>query len=92
MIDKIKSFYSYSRTIFVARWYTLIGSVVAVHDSLGPHLVGQNFTPITTRVMDLAHVPPDARSVTLGVAAACTGELFVAMRKVTTQPLADKVP
>jgi hypothetical protein len=92
MIDKIKSFYSYSRTIFIARWYTFIGGGVALHDAIGPHLVGQDFTPITTRVMDAAHIPPDARSVTIAVGAACTGELFVAMRKITTQPLADKVP
>jgi len=69
--------------------YTLTGTLVAAYDGLGPVLQGQDFTPITSKIMDKLHIPTDFRSLVLGVFVAATGELFVYMRKISPTPISD---
>lgn len=86
---RLKALFAHSRTVLAARLYTLAGTVVGAYDGFGAFLGGQDFTPITTRLLDAVHVPPDMRPLALAAFIGGTGELFVYLRKITTQSLAD---
>lgn len=82
MLDRIKSWFAYSRTILAARIYALVGGLVTFHDMALPYVTGADLTPIT------AKVPPVAW---LGLMIG-TGILFEWLRRITTEPLSAKGP
>lgn len=89
MIDRIKRFFSYSRTILAARIYSLLGALVALQGFLIPVLMQQDWTPVYTYVF--RHVPTALQPLLIGVAIGLTGELFVYLRKKTDESLHEKV-
>lgn len=86
---RAKALFAHSRTILAARVYSAAGVVVVAHDALGSILVGQDFTPISTRIMDVLHVAQDMRGLAWGLLVSATGALFEWLRHLTTQSLAD---
>jgi hypothetical protein len=81
MLTRIKAFFSHSRTIFVARLYTLAGVLVAAM----PWVMGQDWTPVFNFVF--AHVPDAIRpmiiSAAVGVFLSVSGELFAWLRSIS---------
>jgi hypothetical protein len=79
-----------SRTILVGRLYWLGGLLLTLHDTLGS--LALDWTPLVARA--LAGVPDDIRPLVMSLAVAgfvsVTGFLFNHLRKVTSEPLADK--
>lgn len=80
MLDRIKSWFAHSRTIFAARMVTLAGGLTAFHDAAMPYVTGADFTPIS------AKLPAWALPLILVGA----GMLFDWLRHITTESLADK--
>lgn len=74
---QIKAFFSHSRTILIARLYTVASFIVVAHDYALPFILGQDWTPVTS------HFPAWALPL-LGV---ITNILFEWLRHLTTQPL-----
>ncbi len=87
---KVRALFAHSKTILAARIYSAAGVVVVVHDGVGAVLAGQDFTPISTRVMDVLHVAQDFRALVWGLFISATGVIFEWLRRVTTKSLDDK--
>ena len=88
-MDKIKAFFAYSRTIFAARLYTLLGAFVALQGAILPWAAGQDWTPVYEYIF--YWIPPAMRPLVIGFIVTATGELFVYMRKITDKSLEEKV-
>lgn len=78
---KILSFFARSRTVLMARIYTIGGALVAVVDYAMPWVTGQDWTPIFARLFH--KIPDDLRPLVISAAIVATGELFVYMRKIS---------
>lgn len=85
---RIKAFFAHSRTILAARLVQLAGGVIALYDGLLPLFGGQDWTPITARL--LAAIPADLRPLVIGLGLAALGALFEWLRRVTRLPLDQK--
>jgi hypothetical protein len=86
-----------SETVLVGRLVWLGGAVVTLYDGFLAYFSSLNVEPLTTRVMDLLHIPPDLRGLTLSAAVTGIGLAMVRLRKTTTKPLElvaapDKLP
>lgn len=89
MWNKLKAFFSYSRTILAARLYTFLGALVAAQGVILPWIMGQDWTPVFTYLFH--NIPDELRPILVGAAIAGTGELFVWLRKTTTMSLDQNV-
>lgn len=76
-----------SETVLVGRLVWLGGSVVTIYDGIATYFSNMSWEPLTTRVMDLLHVPQDLRGLTLSATLTGLGLAIVHLRKRTTQPL-----
>lgn len=76
-----------SETVLVGRLVWLGGALVTLYDAFIAYFSGLNVEPLTTRVMDLLHVPPDLRGLALSAAVTGIGLAMVRLRKTTTKPL-----
>ena len=79
-MNKIKAFFRHSRTIVLARLYSLMGLVVTAHDFILPYVIGQDWSPLTEKV------PPHLWPFII----IFTGLLFEWMRTLTKESLKDK--
>lgn len=85
--QRVKAFFLYSRTVFLARLYTFAGGAAVTFAYIVPFLQGQDFTPVFVRLF--SWIPDDLRPLVISAAIAGTGELFVYLRKITDQSLAE---
>jgi len=76
-----------SETVLVGRLVWLGGLIVTIYDGITTYFIGLNWEPLTSRVMDFFHIPPDLRSFTLSAAVTGIGLAIVRLRKTTTKPL-----
>lgn len=84
---RIKALFAHSRTVFAARATQAAGAIVVAHDGIAMAFVGQDFTPISTRLMDALHVAQDLRTLVWGAIVMGIGGLFKWLRSITTQSL-----
>jgi hypothetical protein len=68
------------RTLILARFYTFIGAVVALHDIAMPYIAGVDWTPVTSRF----------HTWVVPVFVASTGILFEVLRRFTTTAVGEK--
>jgi len=65
-----------------------VGSaIVTLYDGFLAYFSSLNVEPLTTRVMDFLHIPPDLRGLTLSAAVTGLGLAMVRLRKTVTKPL-----
>lgn len=76
-----------SETVLVGRLVWLCGLIVTAYDGFLAYFSSINFEPVTTRVMDFLHIPPDMRSFTLSAVVTALGLMIVRLREMTTRPL-----
>lgn len=76
-----------SETVLVGRLVWLGGIITAGYDMFVQYFSGLNWEPLTTRVMDFLHIPPDMRGLTLSAFVTGLGFAIVSLRKKTTKPL-----
>jgi hypothetical protein len=76
-----------SETVLVGRLVWLGGALVTLYDGFIAYFSGLNIEPLTTRIMDMAHVPPDLRGLALSALVTGIGLAMVRLRKTTTKPL-----
>lgn len=76
-----------SETILVGRLLWVGGLFVTAYDALALFASSLDLTPVTTRLFDFLHVPPDMRGLTATAALALIGQVVVWLRKRTTKPV-----
>lgn len=76
-----------SETILVGRLLWVGGFFVTAYDALALFASSLDLTPVTTRLFDFLHVPPDMRGLTATAALALIGQVVVWLRKRTTKPI-----
>jgi hypothetical protein len=76
-----------SETILVGRLIWAGGLLVTLHDSIAIFLSSLDLTPITTRLFDFLHTPPDMRGLAATMFITAVGYLISWLRKRTTKPL-----
>lgn len=76
-----------SEQVLAGRLVWLGGLIVTAYDAVGAYWSNLDFTPITTRVLDFLHVPPDLRGLTLSAFVTALGLMIVNLRKKVTKPL-----
>lgn len=76
-----------SETILVGRLLWIGGLLVTFYDGIAIFLSSLDLTPLTTRLFDFLHVPPDMRSVAATAFITALGYLINWLRKRTTKPL-----
>jgi len=76
-----------SETVLVGRLVWFGGLVVTAYDGFLAYFSSLNFAPLTTRIMDFLHIPPDMRGFTLSAFVTALGLAIVRLRKTTTKPL-----
>lgn len=75
-----------SRTLLIARLYTIGGIVVAIHDALAS--AGLDWTPLTTQITNaIGFIPENLRALALGLFLMLTGIAFEKLRQWTTGPI-----
>jgi hypothetical protein len=79
--------YKKSETVLVGRLVWFGGLIVTGYDGFLAYFSSLNFEPLTTRVMDFLHIPPDMRGFTLSAFVTAIGLAIVRLRKTTTKPL-----
>jgi hypothetical protein len=92
-LDKIEAFeiaaYKKSETVLFGRLVWLGGIIVSVYDGVAEFAKQLDLTPLTTRIFDALHIPPDLRGLTASAAVMALGFAIVRLRKDTTKPLAE---
>lgn len=76
-----------SETILVGRLLWVGGLLVTLYDFAAVFVSSLDLTPVTTRLFDFLHVPPDMRSVAVTAFITALGYLINWLRKRTTKPL-----
>lgn len=76
-----------SETILIGRLFWIGGLFVTFYDGIAVFFASLDMTPITTRILDWIHIPPDMRGLTVTAALAAIGRLITWLRATTTQPL-----
>ena len=76
-----------SETILVGRLLWVGGLFVTAYDALALFASRLDLTPVTTRLFDFLHVPPDMRGLTATAALALIGQVVIWLRKRTTKPV-----
>jgi hypothetical protein len=76
-----------SETVLVGRLVWLGGLIVGAYDGFVAYFSSMNVEPLTTRIMDFAHIPQDLRGLTLSAAVTGLGLAIVRLRKKTTKPI-----
>jgi hypothetical protein len=91
-LDKIEAaeiaLYKKSETMLVGRLVWVGGLLVSAYDALAEFAKQLDLTPLTTRIFDALHIPPDLRGLTASAAVMGLGFMIVKLRKDTTKPLA----
>jgi hypothetical protein len=82
-----RNLFKKSETVLVGRLVWLGGAIVAVYDGFIAYFSTLDVEPLTTRMMDYLHIPPDLRGFTLSVLVTGLGFAIVRLRKTTTKPL-----
>lgn len=77
-----------SETVLVGRLVWVGGLIVSGYDALAQFAKQLDLTPLTTRIFDVLHIPPDLRGLTASAAVMWLGFMIVKLRKDTTKPLA----
>lgn len=75
-----------SRTLLIARLYTLGGIIIAIHDGLAQS--GVNVTPILEQITSF--LPEKYRPLGLALWVVLTGVVFEWLRHATSKPLSEK--
>lgn len=92
LLDKIEAFeiaaYKKSETVLMGRLVWIGGLIVSAYDALAEFVKQLDLTPLTTRIFDVLHIPPDLRPLTMSAAVMGLGLAIVRLRKDTTKPLA----
>jgi hypothetical protein len=92
-LDKIEAFeiaaYKKSETVLFGRLVWLGGIIVSIYDGVAEFAKQLDLTPLTTRIFDALHIPPDLRGLTASAAVMALGFAIVRLRKDTTKPLAE---
>lgn len=76
-----------SETILVSRLLELGSLIVASYDAIAVFVTSYDMTPVTTRVFDALHIPPDVRGVTMAGFVFVMARIVARLRKRTTKPL-----
>lgn len=76
-----------SETILIGRLLWVGGLLVTFYDGIAIFMSSLDLTPVTTRLFDFAHVPPDMRGVATTAFITGLGYLINWLRKRTTKPL-----
>jgi len=76
-----------SETILVGRLLWVGGLLVTLYDGLAVFMSSLDLTPVTTRLFDFLHIPPDMRSVAATAFITGLGYLINWLRKRTSKPL-----
>lgn len=76
-----------SEQVLAGRLLWLGGLIVTAYDAVGAYFTNLDFTPITTRLFDLLHIPQDLRGLTLSAFVTALGLMIVNLRKKVTKPL-----
>ena len=79
--------YKKSETILVGRLLSVGAFVVTIYDGLATFVQGLDLTPVTTRIFDALHIPPDMRNLSISAFIGIVGLLISYLRKRTTKPL-----
>lgn len=82
-----RGLYKKSETILMGRLLWVGGFLVTFYDSLATFVTSLDMTPITTRIFDAAHIPPDLRGLSLSAFVTLIGLMINSLRKRITQPL-----
>jgi hypothetical protein len=93
MIDRLKSFFRYSRTILLARLLTAAGFLVTAYDAIGQMLVGQDLTPLYDFVWKapvLSRIPVEFHTTIVSLLVMGLGLFIEYLRTQTTKPLEVK--
>jgi len=87
-IDPIElALFKKSETVLAGRLLWVGSGIVTLYDAVGAYFSSLDFTPVTTRIFDLLHVPQDLRGLTLSAFVTAIGLMIVNLRKKVTQPL-----
>jgi hypothetical protein len=76
-----------SETILVGRLLWVGGLIVTFYDGLAVFVHSLDLTPVTTRVFDWLHIPPDMRNLSATAFIGLVGLIINRLRKTTTKPL-----
>jgi hypothetical protein len=76
-----------SETILVGRLIWVGGLLVTLYDGLALFVSSLDLTPVTTRLFDFLHVPPDMRGVATTAFITALGYLINWLRKRTSRPI-----
>jgi len=79
--------YKKSETVLLGRLVWFSSLFVTFYDGFMAYFSTLNFEPLTTRMMDYLHIPPDLRGFTLSAFVTGLGLAIVRLRKTTTKPL-----
>ncbi len=79
--------YKKSETVLVGRLVWVGGFIVSAYDSIAEFAKSLDLTPLTTRIFDFLHIPPDMRGLAASASLMGLGLLMVRLRKTTTKPL-----
>lgn len=87
-IDPIElALFKKSETILVGRLLWLGGLIVTAYDAIAVFVSSLDLTPVTTRIFDWLHVPPDMRNLSVTAFIGIIGLIINRLRKTTTKPL-----
>jgi hypothetical protein len=87
-VDTLESaLFKKSETILVGRLLWIGGLFVTFYDGLAVFVHSLDITPLTTRIFDWLHVPPDMRNLSATAFVGILGLLINRLRKTTTKPL-----
>jgi hypothetical protein len=76
-----------SETILVGRLLWVGGLIVTFYDGIALFVHSLDITPVTTRIFDWLHIPPDMRNLTATAFIGIIGLLINRLRKTTTKPI-----
>lgn len=76
-----------SETILIGRLLWVGGFLVTAYDGLAVFASSMDLTPLTTRIFDTLHVPPDVRGLTVTAFLAALGLIMNGLRAKVSKPL-----
>lgn len=76
-----------SETILIGRLLWVGGFLVTAYDGLAVFASSMDLTPLTTRIFDTLHVPPDMRGLTVTAFLAAVGLVMNRLRSRVSKPL-----
>ena len=87
-LDEIElALFKKSETILVGRLLWIGGLFVTFYDGIAVFVSSLDITPLTTRVFDYLHIPPDMRSLSASAFIGILGLLINWLRKTASKPL-----